>query len=72
MSEGLPNPADRRWCMLADMNDLELQVHAGNVAYQLWSRMPEPKLNYTEWYYGTREQSLSDALEGVTTLNDNY
>lgn len=50
---------------ILDMDSYELQIHAGNTAYQVWKRMPEPKLEYTEWYYGTREQSLSEALERV-------
>jgi hypothetical protein len=47
------------------MNNRELQTHAGNTAFQVWKRMPEPKLEYIEWYYGKREQSLSEALERV-------
>jgi hypothetical protein len=50
---------------LSDMSDLDLQVHAGNVAYQIWARMPEPKEAYVYWYYSKREQSLSEALEKV-------
>ena len=48
---------------LLKMSSCELRVHAGNVAYQLWERLPEPKLDYVQWYYGTREQCLSDVLE---------
>lgn len=43
----------------------KLQIDAGNIARKVWEAMPEPKLPYTEWYYGEREQSLSEALEGV-------
>lgn len=50
---------------ISEMDSYELQIHAGNVAYQVWARMPEPKLEYTEWYYGKREQSLSESLERV-------
>ena len=50
---------------VSEMDSFELQIHAGNVAYQIWKLMPEPKLEYTEWYYGKREQSLSEALERV-------
>ena len=41
----------------------ELTVTAGNAAFRVWEAMPEPKLDYVQWYYGTREQSLSEALE---------
>jgi hypothetical protein len=53
---------------ISEMNTLELQVHAGNVAYQIWARMPEPKPEYIMWYYGKREQSLSEALEKVRLM----
>ena len=55
---------------LCEMGFDELRVHLGNAAYQLWSRMPEPKLDYIQWYYGTRKQSLSETLEGVRLLNE--
>ena len=42
----------------------ELQVTAGNIAWNVWKAMPEPKLDYISWYYNKREQSLSEALEG--------
>jgi len=42
----------------------ELQVTAGNIAWKVWKAMPEPKLDYISFYYGKREQSLSEALEG--------
>ena len=48
---------------ISEMDSYELRVHAGNVAYQIWTKMPEPKLEYTKWYYGAREQSLWEALE---------
>jgi len=41
----------------------ELVVNAGNAAWKVWQALPEPKLNYVEWYYGRREQSLSESLE---------
>lgn len=47
------------------MGSYELKVHAGNVAYQIWTQMPDPKLSYLEWYYGIRSQSLSESLENV-------
>jgi len=55
---------------VSEMDSFELQIHAGNVAYQIWKLMPEPKLEYTEWYYGKREQSLSEALERVRLTDE--
>jgi len=43
----------------------EIAVNAGNAAYKLWEALPEPKLEYTPWYYGKRNQSISEALEGI-------
>ena len=39
-------------------------INAGNAAWRVWQALPEPKITYTDWYYGKREQSLSEALEG--------
>lgn len=49
---------------LEEMGDYELKIHAGNTAAEIWKRMPEPKLDYPRWYYLSRNQSLSEALEG--------
>jgi len=46
----------------------EIQINAGNMAYRLWQCLPEPKLDYVQWYYGKRRQSLSEALEGSQSL----
>jgi len=42
----------------------ELRIYVGNMAFRLWSKLPEPKLRYVEWYYRKRSQSLSETLEG--------
>ena len=42
----------------------ELKNEIGMLAWKLWNVMPEPKLNYVDWYYAKREQSLKEALEG--------
>ncbi len=42
----------------------EARVNVGNAAWRLWEVLPEPKLDYVQWYYGKRNQRLSEALEG--------
>jgi len=44
----------------ADMTEYELRVELGNMMYQLWSKLDEPKSDYNDWYYGRRVQSFSD------------
>lgn len=47
-----------------EMGFYELQEWLGMAAFKLWKRLPQPKEDYTSWYYGTREQCLRDVLEG--------
>ena len=38
----------------------EISVNFGNFVFKVWQALPDPKPNYTEFYYDKREQSLSD------------
>jgi len=41
-----------------------LQNAIAMLCYELWEGMDYPKPTYTQWWYGTREQALSDMLDG--------
>ena len=35
-----------------------------NEAWRFWDALPEPKLSYSDWWYGEREQCLCDVFKG--------
>ena len=47
-------------CFVAEMDEFELRIEIGNAAYQLWSKLEDPKPDYNTWYYDKRMQSFSD------------
>jgi hypothetical protein len=46
----------------------DLEIKAGNILYELWDAMPEPKMSFSTWYYEKRDQSLAEVIKKAPVI----